>query len=740
MRSSDRSGLAVMVSIILATFTVVPLTRDLSFLGVSWALIISIGVATIGLRRAGLGAGAVLGTQIGLLAAFVAALAGSIPGTADTWYGHFVSLWRSGVEHMQTQASPMAPDEGVKLIFVTVIGAIAVLTDWLVSGLGRPAWAIAPPAAMFAVPAIGTTTDTGVLSFACIALGYLAILVAEGLNSTTRWTRGLSADSAEGYGTATPVVWRAATYIGVPALVLTAILGMALPTLSLPGVGFGSGPGGNGPLQLSDPTLDLRRNLNQPVDREVIQYTTDSPGGVYLRMASLPQLSSNGFGNMQMNLDRGTELGQIPGVSSEPGRRRTTNISVADFGAEYLPLPYAARSFQARGEWAYDSNSLVVVANGRGNRLNAIRRLDYTVQSVDIEPNAKDLVTALVGTPADAAVTSLVPRDLPESLVKLTRDITDDADTPALKAAAIQAYLRSPRFTYTVKSQPGSGYRALENFLLGDQEGYCEQFAGAMAMMARVVGIPSRVAVGFLPGKRDGKTWKVSIRDMHAWPELYFAGYGWVRFEPTPASVAGAAPSYSTQTQGDASDDPSADPSSGASDAAPSTAPSVPADSTEAPTSADDGAAFPWVRTLVGTGGGLLALLVLAAPATIRMRRRSSRLSDTASAEERVESAWAEIRDSVVDYGGDWPQGSPRAIGSEIVHRLEAEQGDTMTQVATLVERSRYARTFTDTQTLSELPGMTEEIRRGLAEPRSFWRKTAAVLLPRSLFRKPPKV
>jgi hypothetical protein len=141
----------------------------------------------------------------------------------------------------------------------------------------------------------------------------------------------------------------------------------------------------------------------------------------------------------------------------------------------------------------------------------------------------------------------------------------------------------------------------------------------------------------------------------------------------------------------------------------------------------------------VGTGAGLLALLVLAAPATIRIRRRTSRLSDEAPAEERVESAWAEIRDSVLDYGGAWPQGSPRSIGHEIGGRLESERSDTMTQVATIVERSRYARTFTDTDLLAELPEMTEEIRRGLAEPRSFWRRASAILLPRSLFRRPPK-
>ena len=98
-----------------------------------------------------------------------------------------------------------------------------------------------------------------------------------------------------------------------------------------------------------------------------------------------------------------------------------------------------------------------------------------------------------------------------------------------------------------------------------------------MAMMARVVGIPSRVSVGFLPGERDEEGWKVSIRDMHAWPELYFANYGWVRFEPTPASVTGTAPSWTVQNADSSESDPSADPSSEstADEVSPGTAPSV---------------------------------------------------------------------------------------------------------------------------------------------------------------------
>jgi hypothetical protein len=223
MRATDRSTVAVMISVMLACLTVTPLTQDSSFIAFSWVLIIAIGAASLGLRRAGLANGAVLTAQMAILVLYSMGLSLTLTSpTSDIstpWFEHYPSLWTAGIEHMRTQASPMAPDNGVTLIFVTVIGIIMIMTDLLVSGVGRPAWAIAPPATLFLVPALGLGTDTGVISFCYIAVGYLAILIAEGLNTTARWTRGLSRDSAEGFGTATPVVWRAAGYLAVPAII-----------------------------------------------------------------------------------------------------------------------------------------------------------------------------------------------------------------------------------------------------------------------------------------------------------------------------------------------------------------------------------------------------------------------------------------------------------------------------------------------------------------------------------------
>ena len=395
----------------------------------------------------------------------------------------------------------MDPNDGVKLIFVTVIGMIMIMTDLLVSGVGRPAWAIAPPATLFLVPALGLGTDTGVISFCYIAVGYLAILIAEGLNSTARWTRGLSRDSAEGFGTAMPVVWRAAGYLAVPAIIATIVLGFALPTLSLPGMGFGNGPGGNGPLQLTDPTLDLRRNLNQPEDRDVIQYQTTAPGGVYLRLASLPKLSADGWSNVQIRLNSGESLPAIPGLSGEPGDRRSTTITVLDFSSQYLPLPYAPRTFDAPGDWRFDSNSLVVV--NANNRAQDLRRLSYTVQSVDIKPDDNDLNNAVAGTPADAAVTAVT-----RPICRTPWCSWPIASQPTPKLPQQRRPQSRPIYAATSSLTapshcPAVAMRRYRISCFEDRRGYCEQFASAMAMMARVVGIPSRVSVGFLPGEQD---------------------------------------------------------------------------------------------------------------------------------------------------------------------------------------------------------------------------------------------
>ncbi len=742
LRASDRSAIAVVFAVCLAALTLTPLTQDHTFVGQSWLLILIIGGLSALLRRLGLGSLLVVVVQavvwligIVVLATRMAALTGQGP------IAQVIAEYGAAVVHMRDQSAPMEPNDGVRLMLVSALGLIAIVADLLVLGVDRPAFGIAPLAGVYLVPALGLSVDTGAWPLLLIALGYLAILVAGGLNANARWTRGLSLDTARGAGSADPVVWRAAGLIGLPTVVLTLILGLIVPTISLGGIGLGSGTGsGNGPIQLNDPTLDLKRNLTQPSDRPLLSYRTTGNQGQYLRLASLPAFSSAGWQNSESQVVSGPDFPAVPGLADNSGADRTTTISISDFDSEYLPMPYAPRRLEANGRWSIDTNSLVVISSARSARArsSATSGLGYTVQSQDVNPSATELANAGVGTPADASVTAQVPTDVPGSIIQLTNRITDGATTPAARAAAIQDYLRDPdNFTYSTAPQPGNGYQALTNFLFRDKRGYCEQFAATMALMARIEGIPSRVAVGFLPGEQNGDTWTISVHDTHAWPELYFADYGWVRYEPTPSTVTGRAPSW---TQAAAQAAPSAAPSAEASSepSAPSVAPADPTQNQadQSQNQADTTSSGHLARTLLIGFGALLVLLILAAPATIRVRRRNSRFDAEQSAADQVEAAWSEVRDDVIDLGRPWPNGSPRAIGAELADRLEPAESASVGQLAVLVERSRYARSFSGPTDPAELAARTSAIRRGLAEPLSRRTRLRSRLLPRSVFRR----
>ena len=182
MRASDRSAIAVTDLGDAGLSHRDPADSDAGFLGLSWVLIIAIGAASLGLRRIRLTNSVVLSAQVAILLFYSWAsvsLSSRRPVTWDAVVRALPLALGAGIEHMRTQASPMDPDNGVKLIFVTVIGMIMIMTD-LLAPASRPAWAIAPPATLFLVPALGLGTDTGVISFCYIAVGYLAILIAEG--------------------------------------------------------------------------------------------------------------------------------------------------------------------------------------------------------------------------------------------------------------------------------------------------------------------------------------------------------------------------------------------------------------------------------------------------------------------------------------------------------------------------------------------------------------------------------
>ncbi|MGJ3507332.1 transglutaminaseTgpA domain-containing protein [Enemella sp. A6] len=735
MRVSDRNALATVVAVFLAGLCLKPLTTDMSYLPLAAVLIaLVVGIGAL-LRRLRVNNGMVFGAQVLIVAVYLFGIGMSL-GEDGGWWSRLGQLYAGAVGHIQSEAAPLPPHPGVKLLLVTAIGLVAILTDVLVSGVDRPAWSFIPMLSLYLIPALGLPEDISAWYLVLLALGYLGILFVDSLTSAESWPRNLIGRRRRRGGLAVSA-GRMALVVAIPTLVLTLLVGTVMPLPSQMGWGFTRPSGSDGPLQLTDPTLDLRRNLSRPENRVVMTYTTDQDSGAYLRMASLPMFDSRGWQIVPMQLQTSKDLPPPPGLTSPAEDERTTKISVGDFRSEYLPLPYSPRSFDAEGDWAYDPISLVVLATG-GDREEALRNLTYTAKSVDIQPDGARLSSAAPGRPEDIEHTAALPPDLPPEIIDLTVRITKDADSPALKAAAIQAFLRGPDFTYSLDPQPGTGYQALENFLLNDRRGYCEQFAGSMALMARIVGIPSRVSVGFLPGKRNADgTWEVSLHDMHAWPELYFEGEGWVRFEPTPAIQSGNPPPWTVEGEGPGDDpepspppqDPSGEPSAEPS-AEPTAQPSEEPTQDPGDSGAEAGAiSLRRVLLVIGVVALLTGLALL--PGLLRRRSRTKRLAPLDDPADQVEAAWDEVRATVTDLGQPWPEGTPRSTASTLGAELDVEGRNALTRLSRLVERARFG---PSPESAEGVPELVDTVTNSLLAQEEWDARFVAKWWPRSFF------
>jgi hypothetical protein len=184
-----------------------------------------------------------------------------------------------------------------------------------------------------------------------------------------------------------------------------------------------------------------------------------------------------------------------------------------------------------------------------------------------------------------------------------------------------------------------------------------------MAVMARTLGIPSRIAVGYRAGaNREDGQYTVSNRQLHSWPELYIRGAGWVSFEPTPDSDQAAQPKPSATATPSAAASETPLPAPGET-----TPPSASASATPTPTSAaagggsTGGGSVPW-GALVAV---LAALAVLGAPGVLRASRRHRRLGAVAAGRQPAVTAWRELLDDVADHGfapGSAPPGDAAAV------------------------------------------------------------------------------
>lgn len=638
------------------------------------------------------------------------------------WSDKLATVFSASLHHVSSQVAPMAANDSVRFFLVLIVGLIALLYDLCGITCRAPGATLLPLVALYFVPALALTTNVSVWMFLPVAAAWLLVMIAAEVGRPREWTTGVAVDSAPP---------RASGRIGLPvtaavgALALTLAAGLVIPPLMPRPLTGGTGSS----LVLRDPSLDLRRNLTEQSSEVVLRYTTTAPAGTYLRMATLALFSSEGWKPASQAVRYGA-VPDVPGYDAEPeAKRYRSHIEVGQFDSQWLPVPYAPRSLTtSTGRWGFAVESLDVVTDEA-----VTAGIAYDVDWLDVHPTAARLADAVVGTPREGAEVTSLPGDLPPEIRTLAERLTRDASTPSERATTLQAYLRSSTFTYSTKPQAGSGYEALTRFLFTDHTGYCEQFAAAFAVLGRAVGLPTRVVVGFTAGTLVDGAYEVTGRQMHAWPEVYFRDLGWVGYEPTPGvatppdytlprSTTSAAPTESAPTQ---STTQTSAPTRATTAAAPSTSPA---------TEGTRGATGGW---LVGAGIALAVVVlagVVSIPGVLRARRRAARLDVAASgpAQERAEAAWSEIRDTFVDLGRPWPEGSPRVMGAWLAGSLPQAAAD-LRFVADAVEQARYAQRPI---VPDDLDGRTRRIIDQARTWSTRSQRVRAQVLPRSMWRR----
>jgi protein-glutamine gamma-glutamyltransferase len=231
----------------------------------------------------------------------------------------------------------------------------------------------------------------------------------------------------------------------------------------------------------------------------------------------------------------------------------------------------------------------------------------------------------------------------------------------------VERYLNR-NYTYSEKT-PRARY-PLNAFLFRDRFGYCQQFSGAMALMLRMAGIPSRVAAGFAPGSlnRDSGEYRVRDLDAHSWVEVYFNGIGWVSFDPTPAAAPAEAQDADLATSA------AGGPINGARRGV--AAPDRGDSSSSAPAAETDAGLSPWL---------LLPLILLAGAGLVALRlvRRGRRLGPAQMAEAQL----AELGRALPRLGWDVPAGTT-LLGLE--RRLGRVAGPSAARYAAALRANRY--------------------------------------------------
>jgi transglutaminase-like putative cysteine protease len=615
------------------------------------------------------------------------------PATLDA-VGHDLSrAW----ELFGEVRAPAPRSRGFLLASSLTLWVAVGLADWAAFRLRTVAEAVLPAASVFVFTTLLGRGRGGVALTALLVATVLAFAAAQRARRSVRDDAWVGGRARAG----TVALARTGAVVALAVAVVSGVLGPRLPTAGDEALVDWRGDDGPDGRTTVSPLVDIRSRLVEQGNHTV--FTVRAPRGAYWRMTSLPQFdgqvwsSSERFGAADGGLPS-----EPPAATTETVRQEFTIRRLGSIWAPAATTPTRLVESSTDLRWNGELATLIVPRD-----TPTIDGVTYTVESAvpaftpdDLaRPQPEDL-------PDDVAEATQLPPDLPEVVAETAAAVVAGAaDTPYDQAVALQDWFRSD-FTYDLEGV-GAGHSgtAIEAFL-AERRGYCEQFAGTFAAMARSLGLPSRVAVGFTMGdpRADGTGFTVRGRNAHAWPEVWIAEAGWVPFEPTPGRGIPGAEQYTGVAAQQTGEEAVATPTTGPAATAPSptTGPAsgpatVPPGEREGaetvgPVDTGDEGTSPWlvVPPLVLVAGLVLVGLDAALIAAVRARRARDRGSDDTVA-GRVRAAWTRTLDAL-RLVGIVP--APAETAREFARRASGEVGEAgpaLTRLAGMVTATTWA-------------------------------------------------
>jgi transglutaminase-like putative cysteine protease len=408
---------------------------------------------------------------------------------------------------------------------------------------------------------------------------------------------------------------------------------------------------GGGVIEVISPLVDIRSRLVNQSGLEMFRIEADRPA--YWRGIALPTFD----GRRWVVADGALTDADGDLAAARPSAVRINQrITINRLGGKLVPAAADPIAVVSGGGLRIESETSTLVV---GDDLESGQVFEITSALPSYTPD--ELRAAGSANPPDGIYLEL-PDNVPDEARRLADDLTASAATSYDAVRALQDWFQR-EFDYSLEVQRGHSSNDIENFLRL-KVGYCEQFAGTFAVMARSLGIPARVAVGFTQGREVSPgVFSVTGRNAHAWPEVWFDGIGWVSFEPTPGRGApgneawtGVAPAQDTSTgspagtnQGSEGPPQTALPRLPSDPDAATTIPDLgdfgqaPGGSSSATSSPDEGSSTGWwvfIGILAAAGAGLAAPWV-----SRQVRRRRMR------PEDQLARLWERAR-SAVRAGG----------------------------------------------------------------------------------------